>query len=152
MELATHLEDAHIAALLREHAGPGTAAEILQEQFPYGTKIEDACRLHEEMIRIETSWAYHAYFGMLRTACAKASLPIIVSTWTPAAQQPFPFPTAVMLLHAAAATTDSGASRVDGMVGGVGVCFRSSQKRASAGRCEVKFGERGGSRGQRLTY
>lgn len=115
MELATHLEDAHIAALLREHAGPGTAAEILQEQFPYGTKIEDACRLHEEMIRIETSWAYHAYFGMLRTACAKASLPILVSTWTPAAQQPFPFPTAVMLLHAAAATTDSGASRVDGM-------------------------------------
>ena len=100
--LANHLQDSHFAALVSNYTGDQSIQEVLSQRFPYRS-ADQYCRLDEEMMRFETSWAYHAHFNFLSVACKRERLDMLEQVWTPAAQQLFPFPPAVMLLQAAAA-------------------------------------------------
>ena len=56
--------------------------------------------LHEELVRIEASWAHHANFGLMKNTCAKCDVRQLKAAWARGMQQKFPFPTAVMLHNA----------------------------------------------------
>ena len=151
-ELALHLHDEHILdmieryrrAAFNEHADHirfATAEEILAEIWPF--RSNRSCdadpELHEEFVRIETSWASHVRFNGLQAACTKASVPDLLKTWTAAAQQPFSFPTAVLLLHAAAATpTTNGVMKLDARCWKLlrALCMLAEPKLAAYGRGE----------------
>jgi hypothetical protein len=111
-DLASNLSDPHLEAAVKRYISArqslvllgidGTFAsldEILSERWPYATdRSSDAePTLHEELERIELAWAKRSASGRLRRADAGA----LRTAWAGAAHQRFPFPTAMMLLHAA---------------------------------------------------
>ena len=99
--LASRLDDEHYADLDRRGA-----SQILLDSWPYKTSkaslVDYVC--HEEFLRIEAAWARAKLRGHLSTACRTKDPHALQDAWADAAQQLFPFPTATMLVTAAAET------------------------------------------------
>lgn len=111
-----HLTSAYAAAYERRRGGGGGGdtsstqlpvplADVLCETWPYADDRRldaDGGLLHEELVRIEASWADKVLVGRLRSAVTKLDPAALNDVWAAAAQQKFPFPSAVMLVNAIA--------------------------------------------------
>ena len=111
-----HLTSAYAAAYERRRGGGGGGdtsstqlpvplADVLCETWPYADDRRldaDGGLLHEELVRIEASWADKVLVGRLRSAVTKLDPAALNDVWAAAAEQKFPFPSAVMLVNAIA--------------------------------------------------
>jgi len=75
---------------------------LLEEAWPYSTdRAADAePLLHEELLRIERAWATAVKCRKLHAVSKRRDALALADAWSSAANQLFPFPTAMMLLRA----------------------------------------------------